>query len=125
MKGSCLCGAVRWDTEAQLRPPVACHCTQCRKQSGHYWAATAVPDETLTVAGEVRWYQASPAARRGFCPTCGSFLFWQEIGRGRTSIGCGSVDGPTHLPPERHIFAAFKGDYYAIPEGEAREEGWD
>ena len=130
MKGSCLCGAVAWATDAAPRAPLACHCSQCRKQSGHYWAASRLPAEALRIEGEVRWYRASDAARRGFCPVCGSFLFWQPLEGGEPasviSVGCGSVDGPSGLPPERHIFTAEKGDYYALPAGEATHAGdWD
>ncbi|MGZ9006346.1 MAG: GFA family protein, partial [Burkholderiales bacterium] len=35
-KGSCLCGAVTFEVAAILEPPDACHCSQCRKQSGHF-----------------------------------------------------------------------------------------
>ena len=37
-KGSCLCGAVRFEVEGELPPPDACHCAQCRKHSGHFFA---------------------------------------------------------------------------------------
>ncbi len=48
LKGSCLCGAVSFELTGELRPPFACHCTQCRKTSGHYWSSTNVPRGTLT-----------------------------------------------------------------------------
>jgi hypothetical protein len=41
--GSCLCGAVRFEVASALSPPNACHCTICRKQSGHFFASTVVP----------------------------------------------------------------------------------
>ena len=34
LTGSCLCGAVKFTVEGELKPPDACHCTQCRKTSG-------------------------------------------------------------------------------------------
>jgi hypothetical protein len=40
--GSCLCGAVKFTVEGELAGPDACHCGQCRKTSGHYWASTEV-----------------------------------------------------------------------------------
>ena len=39
--GSCLCGGVRFKTTGKLRDVVACHCSQCRKQTGLYYAATS------------------------------------------------------------------------------------
>jgi hypothetical protein len=99
-----------------LRGVVYCHCTQCRRQSGHYYAATNVADDRLTIEGEdnIRWYRSSPEARRGFCATCGSALFWKLDGRPTTSIGAGAFDDPSGLVGESHIFAADKGDYYQI-----------
>ena len=77
--GSCLCGAVHFETEAPLRKVQLCHCGQCRKTSGHYWAATQVPTDALTIHGDsaLTWYQSSSQAQRGFCHICGSSLFWQ------------------------------------------------
>ena len=72
-RGSCLCGAVRFDIDAELAGGDACHCTQCRKHSGHYFASTDVPKSALTVDNEdsLAWYQSSDRVRRGFCRTCG------------------------------------------------------
>ncbi|WP_424178454.1 GFA family protein [Yoonia sp. TsM2_T14_4] len=121
-QGSCLCGSVTFTARGAARDPAACHCSQCRKQSGHFWAAMQVPDADLSVTGEVRWYAATPAARRGFCPTCGSFLFWKGRDDPDTGIALGALDGPTGLTLARHIFVADKGDYYEIHGGVPQEE---
>ena len=34
--GSCLCGAVSFKVHGALRQTIACHCIQCRKQTGSY-----------------------------------------------------------------------------------------
>ena len=77
-KGSCLCGAVSFVVEGELSPPDACHCTICRKHSGHYYAGTEVKRDALTITGteSITWYQSSPKVRRGFCAACGSSLFF-------------------------------------------------
>lgn len=118
-RGSCLCGAVRLSVRGPLRDVVACHCSQCRKQSGHVWAATNAPAAAVTIEGEgnVAWYEASDKASRGFCRTCGSFLFWREKGSDTVSIGAGVFDNPTGLRLVEHIFVADKGDYYEIGDG--------
>ena len=121
-QGSCLCGSVTFTARGAARDPAACHCSQCRKQSGHFWAAMQVLDADLSVTGEVRWYAATPAARRGFCPTCGSFLFWKGRDDPDTGIALGALDGPTGLTLARHIFVADKGDYYEIHGGVPQEE---
>jgi hypothetical protein len=117
--GSCLCGGVTFTVTGDLPPPDACHCSQCRKQSGHYWASTDVARAALTISGEDRltWYQSSAKVRRGFCATCGSFLFWDSPGRDRIAIAMGAFDAPTGTQLHLHIFTADKGDYYAIADG--------
>lgn len=112
-RGSCLCGAVTYRVTGDMRPVVACHCAQCRKTSGHYVAATSAPRDAVDITGEVSWYQSSPTARRGFCGTCGSSLFWDGPGE-NLSIHAGTLNGPTGLALAGHIFTADKGDYYAI-----------
>lgn len=116
--GGCHCGAVAFETEGALRPVVACHCRQCRSWSGHYWAATSVPLNRFRLLREagLRWYRASPTARRGFCGDCGASLFWKPDAEDRMSFAPGALDGETGLRISEHIFQEVSGDYYA-PEG--------
>lgn len=124
MNGGCLCGAVRYRVDGPLRPVIACHCRQCRKTSGHHVAATSAAREAVAVTGEVRWFRASDTARRGFCPVCGSHLFWDGPGS-HLSIHAGSLDGPTGLTLAGHIFCADKGDYYEIADDLPQSDGSD
>ena len=118
-RASCLCGAVSFEVAGELHPPDACHCTQCRKQSGHYWASTNVPRTRLTILGaeKVTWFQSSEKVRRGFCSICGSFLFWDPVHADFIAIGMGAFEAPTGTHLTRHIFVADKGDYYEIADG--------
>lgn len=111
--GGCLCGAVSYEVTGPLRPVVACHCRQCRKTSGHHVAATSAARDHVRIKGDVRWYASSESAKRGFCPICGSNLFWDGPGS-HLSIFAGTLDGPTGLRVAGHIFCADKGDYYEI-----------
>lgn len=113
---SCLCGSVKIKVDGELPEGDACHCSQCRKQSGHYWASVDLATDRVTIDGEenVRWYQASEKVRRGFCATCGSFLFWDPIHHDKIAIALGAFDGPTQTKLFSHIFVADKGDYYNI-----------
>ncbi len=115
--GGCLCGAVRYRVAGPLRPVVACHCRECRRASGHYVAATAAARDAVSIEGEVAWFASSPAARRGFCRTCGANLFWERPGSGRISIWAGSLDAARGLRLAGHIFVAEKGSYYDIEDG--------
>ena len=116
--GSCLCGGVTFATSGRLRDVWACHCGQCRKSSGHHWAATSADLDRfrVTSAATLAWYDSSPAARRGFCARCGASLFWKPAGEDRMAIAAGALDGATGLRLTRHIFTEDAGDYYR-PEG--------
>ncbi|MEM7530633.1 MAG: GFA family protein [Chloroflexota bacterium] len=118
-KGSCLCGAVSVEVTGTLPQPNACHCSQCRNQSGHYWASVDVPQETVTIHGleNLTWFHASEKVRRGFCATCGSFRFWDPIEKDEIAIAMGAFDQPTDTKLKTHIFVADKGDYYEIGDG--------
>ncbi|CUH75534.1 GFA family protein [Tropicibacter naphthalenivorans] len=113
-KGHCLCGAIQFETSAQPQGPSLCHCSQCRRQSGHLWGSAYVPRAALRITGDVRWYDSSEQAQRGFCPTCGSFLFWHAHAEDTISFALGALDNPTGITLEKHIFTKDKGDYYAI-----------
>jgi len=114
--GSCLCGGVTFELDDPIRNTVACHCTQCRKTSGHYWAATKVPNSQfhLLKSDSLQWYQSSDTARRGFCNVCGSSLFWQKHDENATAVGSGSLHAPTGMSVAKHIFVEDKGDYYDL-----------
>ncbi len=120
-KGSCLCGAVRFtvDVEGPLPGPDACHCTACRKSSGHFFVSTDVPRSAVRIEGEdrVTWYRSSEKARRGFCGTCGSPLFWDPVHRDWMGVAMGAFDGPTGTKLAVHVFVEEKGDYYALDDG--------
>lgn len=119
---SCLCGAIEIDVAGDLPSPNACHCTQCRKQSGHYWASVDLPASAVTITGPVTWYAASEKVRRGFCGTCGSFLIWDPLHHDSIAIAMGAFDGPTGTMLSRHIFCADKGDYYEITDALPQNE---
>ena len=125
--GSCLCGAVQFDVARFSRDMTYCHCTQCRKQTGHYTAAVNVKLTDIEISGKgaLTWFAASDAAKRGFCATCGSALFWQPNDKDYLSVMGGSLDSPTGLTPIAHIYVADKGDYYTLDDGLPQYEQYD
>jgi hypothetical protein len=122
--GSCLCGGVRYEVRGALRDVVACHCSQCRKTSGHFVAMTNAPTTAIafSAADSLTWYRSSESAERGFCKRCGGNLFWRELAGDTISIAAGTLDPPTRLRIERHIFVADKADYYEITDGAPRQD---
>ncbi|MEO1240616.1 MAG: GFA family protein [Pseudomonadota bacterium] len=125
LTGKCLCGAIEFTLDAgDLKDPGACHCGQCRRWAGHFWASVNAPLDALKVThGEnaIKWYRASDYARRGFCGACGSSLFWHadklDEHKDRIAVALGALDAPTDLKMCEHIFVADKGDYYEIADG--------
>lgn len=118
-KGSCLCGAVTFEVAGSLSPPDACHCSQCRRWTGHFLVSTDVPRAALKINGVERvcWFRSSEKARRGFCSACGASLFFDPIDRekhGWIGVAMGAFDLPTGTQLALHIFVAEKGDYYDI-----------
>lgn len=124
--GRCLCGAVEYEIQGPLRPVIYCHCKMCRRSTGHFFAATACDRGALHLKSQegLRWYQSSPSARRGFCERCGSQLFWDSKDASYVSILAGSLDSPTGLTGQEHIFVADAGDYYTIDDGLPQKAAW-
>ena len=127
IKGSCLCGAVRLEIDEPLeKAPEACHCSQCRKQTGNFFVGVNVRRTALRVIGEdrVTYYPSSEKVRRGFCGTCGSVLFWKPTieGYGWTSVALGCLDTDMKLEIAKHTFVGEKGTYYEITDDAPRLE---
>jgi len=122
--GGCLCGAIRYRVTSPLRPVVACHCRQCQITSGNHVAATSAPREAVEVDGDVQWFQSSIEARRGFCATCGSNLFW-DGGGDRISVMAGTLDQPTGLRLAGHIYCDTRGDWFELTDGLPQYSGSD
>lgn len=120
--GRCLCGEIAFDVAGTPKGASVCHCSQCRKQSGHLWASAYVPRPDLTIKGPVAWFEASPNAKRGFCRRCGSSLFWAAYDEDTISFALGALDGPTGLSLAKHIFVADKGDYYEIADSVPQQD---
>lgn len=115
--GQCECGAVAYEAGALSEAASFCHCTQCRRLSGHYWSAVMAPLDsfTLTQDAGLKWYASSDWAKRGFCSDCGSSLFYQLLSEDKINIAVGSLNDSTCVKPGRHIFCKDKGAYYELP----------
>lgn len=114
-KGSCLCGDVSFEVSGDISEIGACHCSICRKTSGHYWAAVTVPADNIKIDGYtyIRWFRSSQNVRRGFCEGCGASLFYIKDGSKNWEVAAGCFDTP--LPKlTRHIHIDQKPDYYDL-----------
>lgn len=131
-RGSCLCGAIRFEITGTLGPIVLCHCTQCRKAQGGAYAVNApIATEDFTiVAGRSKLaaYESSPGKLRHFCSDCGSpIISTRTSAPGVVRVRIGTLDSPVDARPQAHIFAASKAEWDAIrddlPQYAGREPG--
>ncbi len=127
VSGECYCGKVRYHASRVSPEVTECHCSQCRKQSGHRYATigTKAGDVEIDGADNVTWFRSSENAERGFCSTCGSHLFWKSLSDDEMAILAASIDEPTGLHVASHIFVNDKGDYYDITDGLPQFTGYD
>lgn len=78
MKGKCLCGAVEVESPDHSEIGL-CHCSMCRRWTGGpMFAVHCGPDVRFAGQAPAR-YQSSDWAERGFCPTCGTHLFYHLL----------------------------------------------
>lgn len=130
LRGSCLCGGVRYEITGAILDPCNCHCTMCRKQHGAAFRSRARVQLTdfRWVQGEdlVKFYESSPGTHRGFCSTCGSPMVNRVATKsvsgafnppGATEmigIQMGSLDDDPGVPPGFHVFVAYKAPWFTI-----------
>ena len=114
----CLCGSVSFQVPGPAGHVTACHCSQCRKTSGHFSASFDVMEDQVQWLrkGALREFLSGGGGARGFCGECGSGLYFRKPGV-EFSIEAGAVKGPTGGRLTAHIFVADKGDYYDISDG--------
>lgn len=88
-------------------------------------AAAQVALDDIKISGEPKWYYVSENSRHGFCPDCGSQLFWRNDKNRFLSITAGSMTDASQLEVSGHVFVGEKGDYYEISQNETRFLRWD
>ncbi len=77
LKGSCLCGAVRWTFDGIPESATACNCTACRRY-GTLWAYDN-EGERIKIAGETQAYVRGKALSFNFCRACGCVAYWRSL----------------------------------------------
>lgn len=92
--------------------------------TGHYMAASQVDLDDIEIKGEPKWYYVNERSRHGFCPNCGSQLFWRNDQNPFMSLTAGCMDDTSGLRIKGHIFVAEKGHYYELPEHEEQAQHW-
>jgi hypothetical protein len=110
LKGSCLCGAVKYEVTGEATRFIHCHCSRCRKATGTGHASNVFlqPATLKWVSGEdqVRAFKVPEAKRftNTFCATCGGRLPRQVQGADMVMIPAGSLDDEPPIRPQARIF---------------------
>lgn len=107
LEGGCLCGALRYEVRGAPQVVVLCHCSTCRRSTGAPVVAWATFDRSAfaVVEGKAESVSSSPGVERGFCGRCGSQITWSaERLPGLIDVTVATLDDPSALPPEMHIW---------------------
>ena len=107
--GSCLCGAVRFSVKFPSNWVAHCHCSLCRMAHGApfvTWAGFASDQLSLDPDSQMpRWYESSPGARRAFCPTCGTPMFFESVNwPNETHVARALFPGQFDREPMAHVY---------------------
>ena len=126
LTGGCLCGAVRYEAEADPLFVGVCHCRNCQKASGTAFAtAIGIPEAAMSVTGTLKSYQdrgdSGKAMARRFCPECGSSLFdVAEAVPDAVMVLAGTLDDPSWVKPAVEIYCDSAQPWVALGGGMQR-----
>jgi hypothetical protein len=120
LRGSCSCGAVRFEVTAPFTTAGYCHCSRCRRRTGAMWSLNAAVGvegfAILEGAEEVRTWRPEGGAPKSFCRTCGGHLFSGEPGTGPIGVRLGTVDGDPGIRPRWHQWLEAAPEWEPIPD---------
>jgi hypothetical protein len=107
ISGGCLCGAVRYEIDADKHEDDAsyCHCSMCRRWTGSAFSVSVrAPSALLRWTGAApKRYRSSSIAWRAFCGECGSPIYFQFVDKPEYyALSVGSLDRPEDVKPADH-----------------------
>jgi len=118
-KGSCLCGAVRFEIHGEIQDIIYCHCSQCRKAQGSAFACNGNLDAAqfkfISGEKELTGYQSSPAQTKYFCKNCGSpIISKNDAIPYKVRVRLGVIESDIVERPTAHIFVTSKANWEKI-----------
>ena len=121
VRGSCLCGAVRFELDPPARRASHCHCSRCRKHSGAFGLSqlrVARERFRLLAGGErLRAYRPAGGKAKVFCAGCGSSLFGGDWPDGaEISVRLGALDDDPGTRPQYHSFVDSRAPWEVLPD---------
>ena len=127
IRGSCLCGAVRFEID-KVRALTHCHCANCRKLTGAAFATYAHVDADAFrfVAGEDKTvgYESAPGRFRDRSKTCGCLTPGKASYLPTVSIPAGLLDDDPQVRPRLHVFTSSRAPWWTIQDDLPQHDKW-
>jgi len=122
-EGGCACGAVRYRLASEPMFVHCCHCLNCQRQTGSAFVVNLLieADRVELIAAEPQSVDVprdDGSVQRIFrCPAC-QVAVYSEYGRPEVRfVRGGTLDDPTGIEPDVHIFTKSKVGWVTLPEG--------
>ncbi|MGI9521914.1 MAG: GFA family protein [Hyphomicrobiaceae bacterium] len=122
LDGGCQCDAVRYVAAGDVDQVLACHCSDCQKQTGSAFALIVVIDESKfkVIKGQVKTFVTSADSGRqklgAFCVHCGGRIYHKIAWRpGKLSLRGGTLDDASWLVPSVHLWTSRKQPWVILP----------
>ena len=121
--GGCTCHHVRYRMTTNPLFVHCCHCSWCQRETGSAFVLNAMieADRVHLLAGDVVAVdtpsQSGKGQRISRCPRC-QVAVWSNYGGAGDAIRfvrVGTLDEPTSLPPDIHIYTASKQPWLELP----------
>jgi hypothetical protein len=124
LDGGCACGAVRYRLGSEPMFVHCCHCLDCQRQTGSAFVLNALieTDRVAVLSGAPAPVAVPTDSGRPHeifrCPTCHTAL-WSDYGRRGVLrfVRVGTLDDPSALQPDVHIYTRSKLPWVALPAG--------
>ena len=123
IRGSCLCGGVRFEIRGVLGPFELCHCSRCRKVSGSAFAAMVgvktedlrlLQGKELITTYDAPLLESPPPYRTSFCSRCGSPVPDPDLQLSWFEVPAGLLENDPGLRPDKHIFIELKAPWFEV-----------
>ncbi|PKA43584.1 GFA family protein [Rhizobium sullae] len=123
-EGGCFCGAVRYRLNSRPMFVHCCHCRDCQRQTGSAFVINALIETdriTLLSGAPEPVAMATDSGRRHDiyrCPFC-KVALWSDYGgrRALRFVRVTTLDEPTGIEPDVHIFTRSKLPWIRLPDG--------
>ncbi len=115
LSGNCMCGAVTWRYSGETTRNLVCHCADCqRATSSPFTAFLGMNPEQLHWNGKIEHYESSPGTHRGFCPSCGTRLYFRsEKWPEETHVHAATLTNPNEYRPDAQVVMRSRASWLA------------